>query len=407
MITERYSILQDEVSVKIAGSRLESLRTKRIKRTGVRVYDNGCIGVSGFMGEEGEEQALQRAKAALQYKVPYPCRPEEALMQYEESGGKSCSPKALDAEAAALLEALRTEFPQFVLTAPGIKSSTTTVALSNDTGLDLSHRITAHEFLFLYKQASSASIMDGWFSVDGYKYDRAAYLAIAREILYAFLNQVPLPSEGKLPVFFEDSDELVRNIFVRELDGMSFGSGGSLFSGKAGQQLFSESLTLFNGRKRARLPFFDAEGVAGEGFKYVEDGVLKAPYCDKKTANKFGFTPSGSAFAGYDSVPTTGSSGLTIKPGDKNIKDMLGGQPAVFVSLASGGDYTNEGGFGTPAQLAFLMKDGRLIGRLPGLQLSGHLYDMYGRDFLGVSADTINPLTENRWLGFMLDVKKT
>ena len=217
---------------------------------------------------------------------------------------------------------------------------------------------------------------------------------------------MPLPAEGRLPVFFEDGDELVRSVFSRELSGMNFGSGGSLFSGKAGQQLFSGDLTLFNGRQRARLPFFDAEGVAGEGFKYVEDGVLKAPFCDKKTANKFGFAPSGSAAASYDGAPETGPSCLTIKPGAKAIKDMLGGQPAVYVALASGGDYTSEGGFGTPAQLAFLMKDGKLIGRLPELQLSSSVYEMYGKDFLGVSSDAIMPLTESRWLGFLLDVKK-
>jgi hypothetical protein len=31
---------------------------------------------------------------------------------------------------------------------------------------------------------------------------------------------------------------------------------------------------------------------------------------------------------------------------------------------------------------------------------------MYGRDFLGVSSDTVMPLSGNRWLGFMLEVRK-
>ncbi len=406
MTTEKYTILQDEVSVKITGSKLESLRTKRIRRTGVRLYDGCRLGVSGFLGEEGEEQALARAKAALEYNVPYPCRPEEALMQYEETGGRPFTPEALDAEAAALLAALTTEFPHFVFTAPGLKSGTVTVQLANDAGLDLSHAVTTHELGFIFKQASSGSIMDGWFGIEGDKYDRGAFLAHASELLFAFLNKVELPQEGKLPVFFDDGDQLVKSIFARELTGMSYGSGGSLFSGKAGQRLFSEGLTLFNGRARHRLPFFDAEGVRGEGFKYVENGVLQAPFCDKKTAAKFAFTPSGSAASSYDGAPETGPACVAIKPGARTVKDMLGGQPAVYVALASGGDYTSEGGFGTPAQLAFLMKDGKLIGRLPELQLSSSVYEMYGKDFLGVSSDAIMPLTESRWLGFLLDVKK-
>ena len=406
MINETYSFIDDEVSVKISGSAPESLRTKRIKRTGVRVYKDGCIGVSGYMGEDGGSEALKRAEAALAYKVPYPCQPEGNFKRAEEEGGKPFTPEALDAEAGAVLAALKKDFPQFVFSAPGIKSGTATVTLKNSDGLDLSHAVTTHAFGLLYKLATSASIMDGWFAFDGPRYDRAAFLTYAAEVLSAHLKEVPLPAEGKLPVFFEDSDPLVRSIFARELSGMNYGSGGSLFSGKAGQKLFSEGLTLFNGRGKNRLPFFDAEGVAGEGFAYIENGVLKAPFCDKKTAQKFGFTPSGSAYAAYDGAPETGPACATIKPQAKTVKEMLGGQSAVFVAMASGGDFTSEGGFGTPAQLAFLLKDGKLAGKLPELQLSSSVYEMYGPGFLGVSSDTIMPLSTNRWLGFTLDVRK-
>ncbi len=406
MINETYSFIDDEVSVKISGSAPESLRTKRIKRTGVRVYKDGCIGVSGYMGEDGGSEALKRAEAALAYKVPYPCQPEGNFKRAEEEGGKPFTPEALDAEAGAVLAALKKDFPQFVFSAPGIKSGTATVTLKNSDGLDLSHAVTTHAFGLLYKLATSASIMDGWFAFDGPRYDRAAFLTYAAEVLSAHLKEVPLPAEGKLPVFFEDSDPLVRSIFARELSGMNYGSGGSLFSGKAGQKLFSEGLTLFNGRGKNFLPFFDAEGVAGEGFAYIENGVLKAPFCDKKTAQKFGFTPSGSAAAAYDGAPETGPACATIKPQAKTVKEMLGGQSAVFVAMASGGDFTSEGGFGTPAQLAFLLKDGKLAGKLPELQLSSSVYEMYGPGFLGVSSDTIMPLSTNRWLGFTLDVRK-
>ena len=154
------------------------------------------------------------------------------------------------------------------------------------------------------------------------------------------------------------------------------------------------------------MPFFDAEGVCADCFKYIENGVLRAPFADKKTAAKFSFQPSGTAAASYDSTPATGNSVMKIQAQAKTIKEMQGGAPAVFVSMASGGDFTSEGGFGTPAQVAFLLQDGKLVGRLPQLQLSSSVYEMYGKDFLGVSGDKIMPLSNNRWLGFMLDVRK-
>jgi len=406
MIKETYTLIKDEVSVKVSASAPESLRNKRIKRTGVRIYKDGCLGVSGYMGEEGAEEAARRAQAALAYKIAYPCQPSGNLTRSDIVGGKPFTPEALDAEVAAILAALRKDFPQFVLSSPSVKTGTYTEALKNDAGLDLLSAITLHEFVFLYKLNSSSSIMDGWFAYAGRDYDRRAFLDHAGKILAAHLNEVPLPAGGKLPVFFDDCDCPGKSIFGRELGGMNFGTGGSLFSGKTGQKLFNENFTLFNSRREVHLPFFDAEGVCGEGFKYIENGVLRAPFADKKTAAKFNFTPSGTADALYDGTPATDTGITRIQSQARTIKEMQGGAPAIFVSMASGGDFTSEGGFGTPAQVAFLMKDGKLVGRLPELQLTSSVYEMYGRDFLGVSSDKIMPLANNRWLGFMLNVRK-
>lgn len=406
MIKETYTLIKDEVSVKVSASVPESLRNKRLKRTGVRVYKDGCLGISGYMGEEGEAEAARRAEAALAYKIAYPCQPSGNLVRSVTIGGKPFTPEALDAEVAAILAALRKDFPQFALSSPSVKTGTYTEALKNDAGLDLFSAITLHEFVFLYKLNSSSSIMDGWFASAGQEYDRRAFLDHAGQTLAAHLREVPLPAEGKLPVFFDDCDSPCKSIFGRELSGMTFGSGGSLFSGKTGQKLFNDGFTLFNCRQEAHMPFFDAEGVCGEGFKYIESGVLRAPFADKKTAAKFNFTPSGTADAVYDGTPATDTGLTRIQSQAKTVKEMQGGAPAIFVSMASGGDFTSEGGFGTPAQVAFLMKDGKLVGRLPELQLSSSVYEMFGKDFLGVSSDKIMPLSNSRWLGFMLNVRK-
>ncbi|HNW43166.1 MAG TPA: metallopeptidase TldD-related protein [Elusimicrobiales bacterium] len=406
MTNETYTLIKDEVSVKVSASAPESLRTKRIKRTGVRLYQDGYIGISGFMGEEGGAEAAKRALAALGYKIPYPCQPSGGLKRSARTGGQPFTPEALEAEVTAILAVLTRDFPQFVFSSPFITSGTYTTALKNDAGLDLFSAISRHEFVFLYKLATSSSIMDGAFAYSGEKYDRQLFLSYAAEVLGAYLREVPLPAEGRLPVFFEDSEALVTQIFARELDGMTFGAGGSLFSGKAGRKLFAEGLTLYNSRPPDQLPFFDAEGVCADGFNYVENGVLRAPYADKKTALKFGGASSGSAGAEYDGTPTTSPGAMRIRSQARTLKEMMGGQPAVFVAMASGGDFTSEGGFGTPAQVAFLLQDGKLAGRLPQLQLSSGVYEMYGKDFLGVSSDRIMPLSDNRWLGFMLDVRK-
>ena len=55
--------------------------------------------------------------------------------------------------------------------------------------------------------------------------------------------------------------------------------------------------------------------------------------------------------------------------------------------IASGGDWTDAGDYATPVQCAYLYRDGKLVGRLPEFNLAVKLNDLFGKDFVGVSAD--------------------
>ena len=74
------------------------------------------------------------------------------------------------------------------------------------------------------------------------------------------------------------------------------------------------------------------------------------------------------------------------------------------MAMASGGDTTPDGHFATPVQLAYLMEDGKLVGRLPDLTVSGSFYDMLGKDFLG--AVHVQPQPDSLLCAVTMDVKK-
>ena len=57
--------------------------------------------------------------------------------------------------------------------------------------------------------------------------------------------------------------------------------------------------------------------------------------------------------------------------------------------MASGGDTTPDGHFATPVQLAFLVENGVLVGRLPELNVSGDFFDMLGSGFVGAANSTV------------------
>jgi len=74
--------------------------------------------------------------------------------------------------------------------------------------------------------------------------------------------------------------------------------------------------------------------------------------------------------------------------------------------VADGGDYTPDGQFATPVQVAFLFDGERLLGRLPECQISGNLFDMFGAGFRGKSSDMLFPLTDNHELVIELELSR-
>ena len=136
------------------------------------------------------------------------------------------------------------------------------------------------------------------------------------------------------------------------------------------------------------------EGTVSEGYRatLIENGVLKAVMTDKKYADKFGLPLTGSAGGDYDSVPLLNVRGTQIASTGKTIAELLDGRMGILVWIASGGDFTSEDAFATPVQLAYLIDGKNLVGRLPELNLSSHLYDMFGKNFCGVSTDSLTHL---------------
>ncbi|HHV46277.1 MAG TPA: peptidase U62 [Tissierellia bacterium] len=391
MIKEKYTNRVKEISVNIVQTDIDSVRKKDILKTGLRVYDKGYIGVAGAMGKADEEDLERRAIDNLSLKIPYPCEPSENLKMHLDYREDIFSDEEFVREADEVLKVLRDEFSDFTFSNKMYLFEMET-GLTNDLGLDLLHRDRLLTVEFVIKEKASANVFDAFAIYATRQYNREELLNIIREELTAYRNPVKLPEEGKLPVVFMDFDMVPVSKLIDELNGYKLGTGASLFKDFIGEKKFNENFTFYQSAEKEDLrfiEFFDAEGVVNEGFKYalIENGRIMSPYTDKKTAHKFNLPLTGSAVGEYDKVPSLSPRYFKVKSSDKTLKELLNGKMAVAVVIASGGDFTAEGVFGTPVQLAFLTDGERLIGRLPELKLSGELYSMFGEDFIGKSKD--------------------
>lgn len=77
---------------------------------------------------------------------------------------------------------------------------------------------------------------------------------------------------------------------------------------------------------------------------------------------------------------------------------------AVYVVIASGGDMTPEGHYATPVQMAYLVENGKLVGRLPELNISGNFFELLGKDYLGTVHGT--PQLKSMLSAVTMDVNK-
>lgn len=409
MIKEKIINTNKETSINIIQTKIESIRKRNITTTGYRVYHNNYIGVAGALGSHDEKEFEARAVKALELKIPYSHKVTSNRNLHEDYRNDLLTEEQFVQEIDELLKELRCRCSDFIFSS-NIKMSEEYVELINSENLNLSYKDKALKIELGVKHKSSIAIIDFSIDIISREYNKDEIIQYIEEICNGYNNMVDLSLEGKVPVVFLESEYLLYLKLWQELNGMKFGTGASLLSKSIGEKIFNEEFTLYQRATKNEIlvPFFDVEGIINEGYEVslIDKGVMVSPYTSKKIAETYNLPLTGAASCAYDEVPNLGIPSLAIKPSNKTCKELLKGEMGILVVIASGGDYTPEGVFGTPVQMAMLFDGEKIIGRLPEIQLSSDLFSMYGKDFRGVSKNTINKISNTRYVVMDLEIRK-
>ncbi|MDF2543829.1 MAG: hypothetical protein K0S47_3547 [Herbinix sp.] len=387
MVRELYKEVLNEIALNITGTKIDAVRKKSLTKCGCRAYQDGFIGVAGCYGEPTEE-TWAKAEESLADQIPYPY---ESAMQRERVRDQReihISEEEFIMDMERLLETIRNEFPQYILSNK-IQITESIVSLTNDAGLDYINYDKAILMELIVKHVDSINIIDTALIYMSRQYDYDKLLEEARFILEGYEKEVALPEKKKIPVIIQQ--EIFLSKFQESLNGEAMARGISMFKDRMNSKIFNENFHIYQNRSDDKLlvPFFDMEGTVNDKDEYllVEDGIIKYTYTDKKNAALHSVPLTGAAGGSYDEVPSLSSPELSIVPGSKTLKQLVQGEQAILAILASGGDFTNTGDFASPVQSAYLMEDGKILGRLPEFIVSGNLYEMFGEDFIGCSSD--------------------
>ena len=396
-------------TVNITNSKVDSFRKSEIKKTGIRLYNEGDIGVAGYIGDLGEEIAEKNAVKSLMNKISYPCESASNINKKVEIGEFPIKPDNIIEEVEEVLKELNKFGSDFIFSnkASLIEDK---IHLSNNSNTKMDFTSKYMSFGLLYKTKESVSLFDGFFGFMSHKYNRKEWLDYSQKFLEWHRNLLKVKLEKKMPVIFLEPGTTLSK-FNLELSGRKYSTQTSIFSKKQGDKLFNEKFNLINNRESNDnyLSYFDAEGTIlnNNKFYFIKDGIFKAPSSDKQLAKEFGYELTGSAVSAYDTVPVLGRSNLDVEITHNNLEDMLKGQKAIVVLMASGGDFTTEGSFGTPVQLSFLYENGKILGRLPELQLNSNIYKMFGDDFKGSVKNSLTPFSDYNIIAMDMEINQS
>ena len=381
------------VTLNVTAGRIDSFR--EIERTSgtVRVYENGCVGVAGCLGEPNEAELTEKAKEALRFSIPYPCRLEGPLDMAILREEEIIPVPDLIPTMQEFLSRLGEACPKFAFSNK-IMLEYDRSEYTNSAGRRLVSAGGAISLALIAQNRGSCNLFDTLLEWSGDRFDPDALIAQFKKEYEAFFKPASL-APGRYPVVAAPSG--LFGTFFPHFTGDMYAAGASLLSGKLGQKVFSEKLSLRDDRNSATAPgacFFDAEGCTAPDLRptLIENGVLRALLTTKKSAEQYGLPNFGSASADYDEVPQIGFNRFYPDATAKTLGELVPGK-AIYVVVASGGDTTPDGHFATPVQMAYLIEDGEPVGRLPELSISGSFFDMLGKDYIGAVHD--EPLKGN------------
>lgn len=371
------------VTLNVTANKIDSYRRQEETKNTVRVYDNGKIGIAGSLGDFDEKALTEAAEKALDNGIKYPCKLSNTVRSLDRSK-EIITPKDFMPKMQRLLDRLSEECPQF--------SASNKISLNhfessykNSKGADLFAASDFLEISLIFQNKGGGNLYDCAFGADYADYDEDKVVSDCKKLHDAFYKEVDI-EEGEYPVFMTPGDffEIAGKHFCAPF----YASGGSLLSGKIGERAFNENLTAYIDRNSDTNPvscFFDDEGeIAPDNDRQsiIKDGVLTNVLTCKGFSENFDLPEAATAQSAYDGVPDFGFEGTWLKPTAKSVSE-LAPDKAILLVIASGGDMTPDGHFATPLQLSYLVENGKIVGKLPELGISGNFFEMLGDDYLG------------------------
>ena len=396
MREKQVSTFVDSV-VKYEENRLLSFHRNNSKMSSYRVYRDGKVGIHCQTGEISDEEGYIKAERNLEKERPYPFELECGKRSRDKTE-RCVTDKELMDIAKECMQFICEKYPQFTFSASFNQNNKTTLMV-NDKGMDYKNTDCAVSVNVGFKHVNSKDIRDGGFGFGLRNFDKEVFCHMADNYLASYEKEVEFPEEIIIDMQYYGVVGMVGGC----LNGENLALGTSLLAGKIGEKVFSEDFTLLHDVSDEECwfnNFWDGEGCVTESDKrvFIDKGVVIGGYADKRTAKKYDAPHTGNSFLDYGDIPGPGGLNWRIKRSEKTVKELLNGRYCVIPVTCGGGGFADNGDYAVPVQCALLSDGERILGKLPPFTMVSNMFDMFGRDFIGVGAD--NPIFNDKQILF-------
>jgi PmbA protein len=187
---------------------------------------------------------------------------------------------------------------------------------------------------------------------------------------------------AKVPVVF---DPRIAPGFIGHLagaiNGAAIARGVSFLKDKLRERIFPAGIAIIDDphrRRGLRSAPFDAEGLATERRRLIEDGVLTGWILDLRSARQLGLASTGSAARGTSGPPHPSTRNLHLEPGPLSPRELMADIASGFYCTELiGHGVNNVTGDYSRGAAGFWIEKGEIAYPVSEITIAGNLKDMF------------------------------
>ncbi len=395
---EAYYLSSEDTPIEFENNRLKTLQTKAQQGVALRVIVNGKI---GFASSTDLNRLDELVAAAVQTAEIGEVADFEFASNFQYQPEINPDPQPTTDHLVQIGDRLISQVREYN---PEILVGVDFHVRSTRTAIATSHGVLAENQRRTMSATLGGNLVKGEDFLQAYSYEVVGtgepdYERLVQQVIqkYKWAERSANIESGTFPVLFTPRAvaSVIGGLFDTILSGQVVTQKSSPLADKLGQKLFSDRLSIFEDPTiGVSATKFDDEGTPTTAKTFIEQGVVKGFYWDRKWAARAGLTSTGNGFRGGLSRPSPDTSNLCIAAGKTSYADLISGiKEGIIVDQVLGAGQSNQlaGEFSVNLDLGYKVVNGEIVGRVKNTMVAGSIFEAF-QNLVDLSSET-------EWIG--------